>query len=93
MPAPVRQKITLGEMRAAGVRGLLIYCSDYHCSHSTTISGDRWADDVRLSDLELRFTCQACGRRGADVRPNFDWELEGRRAKVAAAADHAIPSL
>jgi len=33
-------KITLGEMRASGVRGLLIYCSDYHCSHWTAISGD-----------------------------------------------------
>src|SRR4249920_3160187 len=29
---PPRQKITFGEMRASGVRGLLIYCSDYHCS-------------------------------------------------------------
>jgi hypothetical protein len=38
----------------------------------TAISGDRWSDDVRLSDLEQRFTCQACGRRGADVRP--DWQ-------------------
>jgi hypothetical protein len=27
------QKITLGEMRQMGVRGLLVYCSDYHCSH------------------------------------------------------------
>jgi hypothetical protein len=27
-----RQKITLGEMRASGVRGLLAYCSDYHRS-------------------------------------------------------------
>jgi len=26
------QKITLGEMRAMGVRGLLVYYSDYHCS-------------------------------------------------------------
>jgi hypothetical protein len=26
-----RQKITFGEMRAGGVRGLLIYCADYHC--------------------------------------------------------------
>jgi hypothetical protein len=33
------EKITLGEMRAAGVRGLLIYCSDYKCSHSTAIGG------------------------------------------------------
>jgi len=48
MPEPNRQtKITLREMRAAGVRGLLIYCSDYHCSHGTAISGDRWPDEVR----------------------------------------------
>jgi hypothetical protein len=66
-----RQKITFGEMRASGVRGLLIYCSDYKCSHSTTISGDRWPDDVRLSDIEPLFTCQTCGQRGADVRPDF----------------------
>jgi len=68
MPEPPRQKIAFAETRAAGVRGLLSYCSDYHCSHWTAISGDRWPDDVRLSDLEPRFTCQACGRRGADVR-------------------------
>jgi hypothetical protein len=77
MPVLTRQKkITLGEMRSAGVRGLLIYCSDYKCSHSTTISGDRWPNDVRLSDLEPRFTCQACGERGADVRPDFDWHMK-----------------
>jgi hypothetical protein len=56
MPRP--QKITFGEMRAANVRGLLIYCSDYHCSPWNAISGDRWPDDVRLSDLEMRFVCQ-----------------------------------
>jgi hypothetical protein len=68
------QKITLGEMRASGVRGLLIYCSDYKCSHSTVINDDRWPDQVRLSDLELRFACQVCGTRGADVRPDFNWD-------------------
>jgi hypothetical protein len=77
-----QQKITFGEMRASGVRGLLIYCSDFRCSHSTTLSADRWPDDVRLSDLELLFVCQACGERGADVRPNFDWEAEARRAAI-----------
>ena len=72
MAVPTRpQKITLAETRAANVRNLLIYCSDYHFSHWTTISGDRWPDHVRLSDLEPRFTCYACGRRGADVRPNW----------------------
>jgi hypothetical protein len=65
------QKITLGEMRSSGVHGLLIYCADYRCSHSIAISADRWPDDVRLSDLEARFACKACGKRGADVRPNF----------------------
>jgi len=49
------QKITFAEMRASGVRGLLIYCSDYHCSHWTAISDDQWTDDFRLSDLEPRF--------------------------------------
>jgi hypothetical protein len=35
------------------------------------IDADRWPDHVRLSDLEPKFTCQACGHRGADVRPLF----------------------
>jgi len=42
-----QKKITLGEMRASGVRGLLIYCSDYRCSHWTTMSADKWPDDLR----------------------------------------------
>jgi hypothetical protein len=35
------------------------------------ISADRWPDDVRVSDLEPHFVCQACGQRGADIRPDF----------------------
>jgi hypothetical protein len=70
MPAQP-QKITLREMRSSGVRGLLIYCADYRCSHSIAISPDRWPDDVR------RFACKACGKRGADVRPNFNWNARG----------------
>jgi hypothetical protein len=66
------QKITFAEMRAASVRGVLVCCSDYRCSHSTSLNADRWADDIRLSDIEPRFVCAACGRRGADIRP--DWE-------------------
>ena len=70
MSAPV-QKIAFAEMRVAGVRGVLIYCSDYRCSHSMCLDANRWADDIRLSDIEPRFVCAACGHRGADVRP--DW--------------------
>ncbi len=72
MPEVTRQtKITFGEMRSSGARGVLVYCSDYKCSHSVEMSADRWPDDARLSDIEPRFTCQACGKRGGDVRPNF----------------------
>jgi hypothetical protein len=37
------QKITFGEMRDMGVRGVLIYCADYRCSHSVALSADRWS--------------------------------------------------
>jgi len=70
---PREQKITLGEMRSrGGPRRLIVYCSDFKCSHSVVVDAGRWGDDVRLSDLEPRFTCKACGRRGADVRPLFE---------------------
>ncbi len=68
-----QQKITLGEMRADnGPRLLIVYCGDFKCSHSIILDASRWGDDVRLSDLEPRFTCKDCGRRGADVRPLFE---------------------
>jgi hypothetical protein len=81
--APVKrpEKITFGEMRDMGVRTILIYCCDYRCSHSIAISADRWPDYVRLSDIEPRFVCQACGKRGADVRPDFN----SSKRPVAAA--------
>jgi len=75
------QKITFAEMRSAGVRGLLVYCADYHCSHHVSISGDQRADDIRLSDLEPRFICTACGRRGADIRPDFHWDKPSALAR------------
>jgi hypothetical protein len=45
------QKITFADMRDMGVRGLLISCADYCCSHSLAISGDAWPDELRLSEL------------------------------------------
>ena len=35
------QKITFGEMRASGVRDVLIYCRDHRCSHHVEVSADR----------------------------------------------------
>jgi hypothetical protein len=38
-----------------------------------------WADDTRLSDIECKFACKACGRRGADVRPKLSQARMGER--------------
>jgi hypothetical protein len=67
------QKITFAEMRDMGICGLLVYCADYRCSHSIAVSTNQWPDDLRLSDIEHRFLCEVCGKRGADVRPDFNW--------------------
>jgi hypothetical protein len=41
-PAARQQKITFGDMRETGVCGVLIYCANYHCSHSIAVIADRW---------------------------------------------------
>jgi hypothetical protein len=63
-------------MRESGVRGLLVYRADFHCSHLVAIIADRWADDVRLSDIEPRFVCKpaasavpTCGRISIGRQP------------------------
>jgi hypothetical protein len=48
-----QEKITFADMRAAGVRGILVY-SDYRCSHSLALMADQWPDCMRLSDLAAR---------------------------------------
>ena len=81
MMAPARPvKITFAELREQCVRGILICCSDYRSSHSIATSGDRWPGDLRLCDIEDRFTCSECGKRGAGVRPYFDWDKRMVRA-------------
>ena len=64
------QKITFGELREMGVDEVLIYCAN-RCGHHTELSADLWPDHVRLSDIEPKFICTGCGKRGAEVRPNF----------------------
>jgi hypothetical protein len=60
------QKILRRKMRASGIRDVLIYCRDHRCSHHVESNADGWADDVRLSNIELNFTCTRC-----KVRPKF----------------------
>jgi hypothetical protein len=39
----------------------------------------QFAFGVRLSDIEPHFTCTRCGKRGADVRPDFSWSRSARQ--------------
>ena len=58
-----------------GVRDLIVYCADYKYSHNVKLASavvDRWPDDLRLSDLEPRFVCKVCGKRGAFLRHGSD---------------------
>ena len=76
------QKIPLGELRASGVRGRLICCPDYQCSHWAAISGDRWPDDLRLSDTPAKPAARGV-LMSAQI---FHWEQETRRAAVPVSA-------
>jgi hypothetical protein len=48
------EKVSAMASAESGVRGLLIYCADYHCSHYITAGADHWPNHIRLSDLEPR---------------------------------------
>jgi len=73
-----QQKITYAKMRAARVRDVFIYCSDHRCGHLNIVAddADRWSDEPRISDIEDKFVCTACGQRGVDIRP--DWQCAER---------------
>ncbi|WGD48595.1 hypothetical protein QA641_23360 [Bradyrhizobium sp. CB1650] len=63
--------VCVAELRATGMRDLIVFCQDCRCSHNGKLTADyvdRWPDDVRLSELEPWFVCKACGKRGAIFR-------------------------
>jgi hypothetical protein len=67
-------KISLREMGAAGVRGLIVFRL-HNAGHNVILGRHvvgQWPDKVRLSDLEPRFVCSAYGKRGPDVRPGSE---------------------
>jgi hypothetical protein len=76
-----RQKMTLGNMRANGVRSLIAWCSDVNCRHEAVINIDSLADDVAVPSLGPRMRCQCCGQREAEVMPNW------RERRVSGAFD------
>jgi hypothetical protein len=82
-------------MREMGVRGALIYCADYRCSHSIALSADQWLDDLRLSDIEFGLSARSAASAALTCGLISTLHLEGpaRCGPVAARPRATKPSL
>jgi hypothetical protein len=80
--APHHEPMTLGNMRANGVRALAVRC--WACHRTTVLAVDDYGQDVAVPAFGPRMVCSGCGAIGADARPNWAEraavsELGGRR--------------
>ena len=57
--------MTLGNMRANGVRSLDVSC--LKCHHRTILSADLWPDHVPVPSFGPRMVCTKCGTMAAAV--------------------------
>jgi hypothetical protein len=69
MENPDIECMTLGNMRASGVRSLLVTC--LQCHYAMVVDADHWLDRVPLSSFGPKMACAKCRAVGADVRPNW----------------------
>jgi hypothetical protein len=72
MPANFNEPIepmTLGNMRANGVRSLDVSCWLFH--HPAILSAEQWPDSVPVPTFGPRMVCMRCWIIGADARPNW----------------------
>jgi hypothetical protein len=63
--------MTLGNMRANGVRTLAVWCSGRGCHHSI-LDVSKFSDDVPVPSFGPRMVCTVCGAIGAHARPNWN---------------------
>ena len=82
-PAPM----TLGNMRANGVRTLAAWCLGRGCNHFRVLDVRAYTDDVPVPSFGPRLRCGRCGHLGADARPN--WQ---ERAPVSLFGASAPPT-
>jgi hypothetical protein len=64
--------MTLGNMRANGVRTLAVHCGRWWCNHEAILDESGYADDVAVPVFGPRMVCMVCGAIGADARPNWN---------------------
>ena len=67
--APTRPAMTLGNMRALGVKRLLASCLNDACKHQGLIDVSGYPADTEVPWFRSRVKCAKCGGRGNDRRP------------------------
>jgi hypothetical protein len=70
---PPGEPMTLGDMRALGVKRLVAFCLGRLCRHDRLIDVSKYPDDVEVPSFARKVVCAKCGARGRhiDVRPNW----------------------
>jgi hypothetical protein len=63
--------MTLGNMRALGVRSLDVLCLNPNCRHQVVLNVDRFGDYILVQSFAAKMVCAKCGVIGADARPNW----------------------
>ena len=63
--------MTLGNMRANGVRRLAVHCNGYLCWHGAVVAVESYSDNLPVPAFGPRMVCTRCGAIGAEVRPNW----------------------
>ena len=66
------QPMTFGNMRANGVRSLVVHCLNFDCRHEKIVNVDAYGDEMFVPSLGPRTRYELCGQRGADVMPNWN---------------------
>ena len=61
--------MTLGNMRAHGVRTVMAHCQAANCAHSASIDVDALLDHFPVPDVSLRLRCSRCGSRNVKTQP------------------------
>jgi hypothetical protein len=70
---PPGPPMTLGNMRALGVKQLVAYCLRDECRHVGLINVSKYPDDTEVPWFREHVVCVKCGAhgRGIDARPNW----------------------
>jgi hypothetical protein len=78
---PRDHSMTLGNMRANGVRMVAVYCNAPYCHHSADVDVDGMPDELAMLFLARKFRCSRCGSKQVSARPAWHTSLRPRMGR------------